>query len=204
MSRGIGIFFKYWLILRLACLLPPLEAAPATEGDPAILQIRVVEGEGASYPIGSRATRGITVQITDETGRPVEGVTVSFSLPSTGPSGLFATGATSEIASTRADGRAGVWGMQWNQNAGAFEIRITAVKGQARAGMVCSQYLSDAPSPRKASSRIGPGGRKWLWIALAVAGGAGTALATAGLAGKPAANASATQIGTPTILVSHP
>ena len=59
--------------------------------DPAIVQIKVIEGEGAVYAVGSRATRGIAIQVTDETGRPVEGASVSFRLPDDGPSGSFAT-----------------------------------------------------------------------------------------------------------------
>jgi len=189
----------------LVCCLRLVGAqAPAPAEGPAILQIRVTEGEGAAYPVGSHATRGITVLITDETGRPVEGATVSFSLPSTGPGGVFATGASSEIVPTREDGKASVWGMQWNRTVGAFEIRITAVKGQARAGMVCSQYLSDAPAPKQGSSRIGPGGHKWIWIGLAVAAGAGAGLALAGSAAKPTASTTGIVIQTPTISLGHP
>ena len=54
---------------------------------------------------------------------------------------MFSTGGRTEIAATHADGRAAVWGMQWNRTAGPFEIRITAVKGQARAGVVSSQLF---------------------------------------------------------------
>ncbi len=155
-----------------------------------------MEGEGVVYPVGSRATRGISVQVTDETGRPVDGATVSFRLPADGPGGAFATGAKTEIATTRADGSAGVWGMQWNRTVGSFEIRITAEKGQTRAGTVCPQFLTDALTSRGAASssaHIGPsGGHKWLWITLAVAGAAGAGVAAAGFIGKsgPAAAAS--------------
>jgi hypothetical protein len=58
----------------------------------AIIQLRVIEGEGAVYAPGSRATRGITVQVTDETGQPLEGVAVSFRLPEEGAGGTFASG----------------------------------------------------------------------------------------------------------------
>ena len=78
--------------------------------------------------------------------------------------------------------------MQWNRNRGSFEIRITAVKGQIRAGTLCSQYLTDALSPHDSLSskaRSGPGhGHKWLWISLAVAGAA--AAAAIALSGKTA------------------
>jgi hypothetical protein len=101
------------------------------------IQVRVTEGDGLAYPAGSRATRGITVQVVDETGRPVDGAIVGFRLPDDGPGGIFATGAKTEIATTRADGRASVWGMRWNRASGPFEIHITAAKGQTRATVVC-------------------------------------------------------------------
>ena len=175
---------------------------------PAILQIRVIEGEGVAYPLGGRATRGVTVQVTDETGKPMEGASVSFRLPDEGPSGTFANGSRSEIATSKADGKAAAWGMQWNRTEGSFEIRITAVKGQARAGTVCPIYLSkataetDSPSPLKLARS-----HKWMWITLAVAGGAGIAVAAAAMGGKtstPTGPATTpTSIGTPTIVIGH-
>ena len=175
------------------------------------LTIRVAEGDGAAYPIGSRATRGLTVLVTDETGRPVEGATVSFTLPAEGPGGVFSTGGRTEIAATRADGRAAVWGMQWNRTAGPFEIRITAVKGQARAGVVSSQSLSNAPEVRTAAPgkiHAARGGHKLLWISLVVAGAA--AVGVAGVAARKTSAAAAAssvtplKIGTPTISLGHP
>ena len=160
------------------------------------------------YGLGSRATRGVTIQVTDETGKPVEGARVSFRLPETGPTGTFATGAKTEIATTRADGRAGVWGMEWNRTAGSFEIRITAEKGRARAGTVCAQYLTDSVGKAPQMSRIGPkGGHKWLWIVVGVAGAAGAGMAVTAAKGKPAPPTpipTAITIGTPSITLGHP
>jgi hypothetical protein len=119
---------------------------------------------------------------------------------------VFSSGGRTEIAATRADGRAAVWGMQWNRTAGPFEIRITAVKGQARAGVVSSQSLSNAPEALAAGAGKVPavrGGHKLLWISLAVAGAA--AAGVAGIAArKPSATAAASsvtslKIGSPTI-----
>ena len=159
-----------------------------------------MDGEGAVYPIGARATRGITLQVTDETGKPVDGATVSFMLPEDGPGGSFSTGSKTEIVTTHADGRAGAWGMQWNRTAGRFEIRITAVKGQARAGTVCAQFLTET------SPRASRGPHKWLWISLAVAGAAAGGVASAALAGKPSAAplSDIVRIGAPTIILGHP
>ena len=164
-------------------------AAPA---DPAALEIRVAEGDGLSYPIGSRATRGITIQITDEAGQPVDGATVSFGLPETGPGGTFSNGSKTEILTTHADGRVSVWGMKWNRQAGAFDVRITATKGQARAGTVCSQHLAEAPvsAPAKGGGSI----HKWLWIALAAAGAAGAGVAVAARSHSGSSSCSSTVV----------
>jgi hypothetical protein len=179
------------------------------QDDPAILQIRVIEGEGIAYPLGGRATRGVTVQVTDETGRPIENASVSFRLPEEGPSGTFSNGSRLEIVTTKADGRAAAWGMQWNRTEGSFEIRITAVKGQARAGTVCAVYLSKATAETGSSSPVKLAkSHKWMWITLAVAGGAALAVAAGAVAGKSSTpvgpTTTPTTIGTPTIVIGHP
>ena len=177
--------------------------------DPAILQIKVTEGDGAVYAIGARATRGVTVQVTGETGKPVEAASVSFRLPESGPTGAFSSGSKTEIVTTGADGRAGVWGMQWNHTPGSLEVRITALKGQTRAGTTCSMYLSGSPEARTSTARVGPKGHKWLWIGLAVGAAAAAGVAGTALAGKPGQPLAATApqgltIGAPTIIVGHP
>ena len=189
------------------------DAARAAPGDPAVLDLRVTEGDGATYAPGSRATRGVTVVVTDETGRPVEGATVSFMLPMGGPGGVFASGGRSEIVRTKADGQAAVWGMRWNNTVGPFEIRVTAVKGSARAGATLTQNLSGAPQAKSAGAAKLPGGRigghKWLWIGLAGAAAAGVAGA-ASIRGasvntaSPGASSGAVQIGAPTVQLGRP
>lgn len=179
----------------------------AARGQPAALQVHVIEGEGAVYPAGSRATRGVTVKVTDQTGQPVEGATVNFSLPSDGPGGVFASGARTEVATTHADGGAAVWGMQWNRTPGSFGILITAAKGEARGGVTCSQSLAAGAAPSPRQSRIGAGGHKWLWITLAAVGGAAGAGVAAAGKGKTSATSSgstALLIGAPTISLGRP
>jgi len=192
----------------LALFLVPFTLLPSFAQDPAILQVKVIEGEGIVYAAGSRATRGVTVRVIDESGNPVDGATVSFRLPEEGPTGVFSSGTRSEIATTRSDGRAGVWGMQWNRTAGSFEMRITVAKGQARAGTVCGLFLSES-GEASGTARVGPrSSRKWLWIALAVGGAAAGGVAAAALGGKAGAPAPAAipglQIGTPTIVLGKP
>jgi hypothetical protein len=175
-----------------------------------IVQLKVVEGEGTVYRTGTRATRGLTVMVTDENGKPVENAAVSFRLPDEGATGVFSSGLRTEVVTTGVNGQATVWGMQWNKTPGPVEIRITTVKDQARAGMVSTQYLSDAIAPKAGGegtfSASHKGRTKWVLIA-AAAGGAVAGLAF-GRSKSPAAASTpaavATSIGNPSIIIGHP
>ena len=192
---------KRVIAVALACSL-------AGAGDFAILNLRVVEGEGIVYPLGGRATRGITVEVTDETGRAVPGVTVSFRLPEEGPSGTFSTGARTDVVTTRQDGRVSVWGMKWNRTAGPVQVKITAAKDGVRAGLVSTQYLAEAgPSAKASGPEHGGGHSRLLLIGLAVAGAAGGGLAMGMSKGaKPATVPPVVtlSVGAPSVIVGGP
>jgi hypothetical protein len=151
----------------------------------------------------------LTVEITDEVGRPVSGAVVSLRLPDDGPGGAFANGMATDIVVTGADGRASTTPIRWNRIAGPLQIRVTAVRDRLRAGTVVSQYLNDPSTrggiPDEAAARSG-GRSKWMKIALiaAAAAGAGFATGMATRGGKSAeAPPAAVQIGTPTITLSR-
>lgn len=173
----------------------------------AILRLRVVEGDGIVHTGGSRATRPVTVEVTDETGQPVEGAAVSFHLPDEGPSGVFSTGIRTEIVLTGRDGRASVRGFRLNQNAGPFELRITASKDLARAAVVSPQVIADS-----GGAQAKPRSNKWLVVGLVAAGAGGGALAASlgRSGGRPAALATAAappvvlSVGAPVITVGKP
>jgi hypothetical protein len=118
-----------------------------------ILQIKVLEGDGAIHAAGSKAGRGVTVQVSDEIGKPVSGAAVSFRLPDEGPGGLFRNGLRTEIVVTGPDGLASVKGMRWNTQAGPFELRVVAAKDRARAGVFIPQYLSGGAALKAAAGR---------------------------------------------------
>jgi hypothetical protein len=177
------------------------------------LLIRIVEGEGAIYPVGSRATRGVTVQVTDETGKPVDSAAVVFRLPEDGPTGTFSSGMQTEVVTTGADGRANVWGMQWNRVTGPLEVRITAAKGQARAGTVCALYLADSAVPAEHANGAPRNSvlRRWgshrkIWIGVGIAAAAFVSVAAISSRGTSSAagTVNAPQIGTPTIIIGKP
>ena len=209
-----------------ALLLAADDCAWAAEGSgasestsPLILQIRVIEGDSASYPAGSRSIKGITVEVTDEAGLPVSGAAVSFRLPEDGPTGVFQNGARTEIASTSTSGRATVWGMKWNRIPGSLVVRVTAAKGETRAGALVTQILIE-PSQASASSLAGkrdpaPGyrirpNRRWLLVSALAAAAAGGGLAFGARSGNgggssvsAAGSSSAIVIGSPSISVGR-
>jgi hypothetical protein len=178
--------------------------------------MRVLSGEGVVHRVGSRASEPLAIQVTDETGRPVEGASVNFLLPNDGPSGVFEGGMNTTMTVTDVQGRAAVFGIRWNSLPGPLQIRVTAQKQQARAGMLIAQYLSETGALRPRSS--GPGysvsRSRAKWIVLgALLGGAAGGL-TLGLSRRPSSPNSPpaagppapipVQIGTPSISLGTP
>ena len=181
----------------------------------AILQIRVIEGEGAVHAPGSRSPRPLTVEVTDETGKPVEGAAISVHLPEEGPGGVFANGMRTEVAVTDSHGHASVHGLQLNRAPGPFQIRIVASKEQARAGMVSFQYIAEPGSGAAATAGSSHGYRKWMVLAVLAGGGAAAGILAAGKSGGTPAPAAASvppatvptvtlTIGAPAITVGKP
>ena len=179
----------------------------------AILQIQVVEGEGAVHPAGTHPARFLTIEVTDESGRPVEGAAVTFHLPEEGPSGTFANGLRTDVATTDSRGRATVRGLLMNRIAGRFQIRIVAAKEQARAGIVSFQYITE-PAGGAPVTVASARSHRTRWLTIAAIAGAGAAAGL--LAGRsnmgstpappPAVPppAPATTIGSPTITLGKP
>jgi len=196
-----------------------LTAAALLTAQSTLLQIQVIEGEGAVHLAGSRVSKSLTVRVTEELGNPVKGAIVSFRLPEEGPSGLFANGLNTEVVTTGEDGRAWVSAIRWNRLTGPFHIRVAAVRGESRAGTAVSQSLSNIltgrdlrSGPRVVGPRASLASRwrlrsKWVVIGLLAAGAAGAGFAT-GWARQPKSEPSATlqpvRIGSPTISIGKP
>ena len=176
----------------------------------AILQIQVLEGEGAVHPPGSKSSRPLIVEITDDTGRPVAGAAVSFHLPEDGPGGTFLNGLRTDVATTDSRGHAALRGLQVNRMPGKFEIRIVVSKEQARAGAVSSQYVAELQGGAAAvpASQVLRGHGKWVALAVVAGGGAVAAIFATGKSGPAAPPTTppgpALTIGTPAISVGKP
>jgi hypothetical protein len=216
MKRSGGVLLAAWFVVSA----PGSGQAPPPPGYPelAILQLKVVEGEGAVHPAGARSAAALTVQVTDETGRPVEGVTVSFRMPVSGPTGVFQNGLPTEVFVTGPDGRVSVSGIRWGPVPGQARIRITAVRGQVRAGIVSEQYVAEPaqlarPVPGAKPARIARNRGRWVAIAVVAAGAAagglvlgmaGTSQAATSAGAAAAAQTQGVQVGAPTIRVGKP
>ena len=199
------------LLVALCGALPPLATAQV-----AILQIQVVQGDGAVWLPDARSQRPLTVQVTDETGRPVEGAAVSFHLPEEGPGAIFANGLRTDIATTDNRGRATLRGLHANRTPGRFQIRVVASKEQARAGTVVFQYVADTRSqrevvsgaPRSAPS-VSRGVLKWVVVAALAGGAAALVVVASGRSGGATSGSGATPvttltIGAPSLTVGKP
>ena len=187
------------VLVLLLCVVAPAQVA--------ILQIQVVEGEAAILPPGVRSSRPLTVEITDETGKPVSGAAVSFHLPDDGPGGAFASGLRTDVVVTDARGRATVHAFQANRVSGRFQVRIVASKEQARAGTVAFQFIAEL-KPGTAAAKSGHTGR-WILVGLAAVGGGAAAALAASHGGSPtvvapAPTAPVFSIGAPSISVGKP
>jgi len=184
----------------------------------AILQIQVVDGEGAVHPPGTHAPRFLAVEVTDETGKPVEGAAVSFHLPEDGPSGTFANGLRTDVATSDSRGHAALHGVTLNRQPGRFQVRIVAAKEQARAGIVSFQYIAE-PAGGAAPVTAGAGARhRTRWIAIAALAGGGaldgvlagrsasapSSAAAQAAPGAPLGSTPTLSIGTPTITIGKP
>jgi hypothetical protein len=126
-------------VILAALLALPASPAGAQEGSVSLLNIVVVEGEGAINNIRQRTAREPIVQVEDQNRKPVAGAAVTFTLPSRGAGGAFSNGARSVTVLTDEQGRAAAKGLRPNNVKGKFEIRVNASKEAQRGSTVISQ-----------------------------------------------------------------
>jgi len=187
----------------------------AAKAQIAVLQIRIVEGEGAVHAVGARSPRFLTVEVTEETGKPVAGAAVTFHLPEDGPGGTFFNGLRTDVTTTDSRGRATLPGFAANREPGRFQVRIVASKEQARAGIVSFQYIAGPAGGASPAATAGGSHHRARWVTIAVlaAGGAAAGI-LAGRSGGSASPAAApppavpgappVSIGAPTVTVGKP
>jgi hypothetical protein len=150
------------------------------------LKIAVAKGDESTNNIKKGTADEPLVVVSDEKSRPVSGVMVVFTLPESGPGGLFANGANRMIVFTDVEGRAVARGLHPNHTPGRFQLVVDASFHGLTARAVIHQT-----NVMPASSGISP---KLIAI-LAIAGGAAAAGAIAASSGN---NGSSTPVNPPT------
>ncbi len=153
------------------------------------LKIAVAKGEGSTNNIKKGTATEPMVIVSDEKDRPISGVMVMFTLPDTGPSGVFGNNAKNLIAYTDADGRAVARGLRPNQVAGKFPITVDASFHGLTARATINQ-TNVVP----ATSGMSP---KLIAI-LAIAGGAAAAGAIAASSGSKGTSTTTPPVTPPT------
>ena len=155
-----------------------------------MLNLLVVEGEGAINNIRQRTARETIVQVEDENHKPVAGAVVVFTLPSQGAGGTFAGGAQTLTVTTNAQGRAVAQGLRVNRVAGRWQMRINASSGGRTGTATVSQTNAVAAAAGAGAAGAAAGiSAKVIVIVVAVAGAAaagGVVAATRGGGGNSA------------------
>lgn len=121
------------------------------------LKIRPVDGKQLQQSFDPSEHSKIIVVVEDSTGKPIPQAAVSFRLPEQGPTGLFTNGLRSEIAITGPDGRASLAPIQWTGAPGTVPLRVTAAKGDLRAGVILNIELTqNAAVPVRVETKVDP------------------------------------------------
>ena len=156
------------LSLLLALWLPAIaQVAP-------MLNLVVLEGEGATNNIRQRTAREPVVQVQDENHKPVAGAIVVFTLPSNGAGGTFANGARTLTVISDNNGQAAARGFH-PTGQGRFQIRVNASHNRQTASIAINQ-INAAIGAAGASASTGISGKLIAIIAVVGAAAAGGAI----------------------------
>jgi hypothetical protein len=157
-----------YLSLLLALWIPA--GIPATAQVAPMLNLVVLEGEGATNNIRQRTAREPIVQVQDENHKPVAGAIVVFTLPSNGAGGVFANGARTLSMVSDNQGQAVARGFRPNGLKGQYQIRVNASHQGQTASTSINQTNAVVAASGAATAGAGVSGK--LIAVLAVVGAA--------------------------------
>lgn len=165
--RGMfALFLSAVLALTPSLMGQEQAAAPAKPAPPAgPLKIAVIQGEGATNSISGRTATQPVVEVRDEKDKPVPGAEVIFQLPAAGPGGIFHGWMRTQTVRTNDQGQAGTSGFIPNNEAGRFNIKVTATEG-ARTG---SLVIAQTNVQRTGDGGKGVASSSWKWKVVGLA-----------------------------------
>lgn len=165
----------------LVTYAPAAQAQAQAQATAPVLNIVIVEGEGAINNIRQRTAREPIVEVQDENHKPVAGAAVVFALNDQGAGGSFAGGAHSLTTVTDAQGRAVARGFHPNHVQGQYQIHVTASRnGQTATTNINQTNVLTAAAAGATAAAAGISGKviAIVVIAVAAAAGGGAYLAT--------------------------
>ena len=143
------------------------------------LKVLVLQGQRSVNDTNRHIGVQPVVEVRDDNDLPVEGASVVFRLPPSGPGGMFDGKSYSKTVHTNAQGQAGVTGFVPNSQDGSFDIHVTAMLGNRMGEAVipesnaANRLVMVAPKPKKAPLWR----NKYVLIAAGAAAATGIALA---------------------------
>ncbi|MEK7407834.1 MAG: hypothetical protein AAB225_22420 [Acidobacteriota bacterium] len=156
----------------------PQGAASGPQGSG--LKIVVLEGEGARHSIKTKRAVQARIEVRDEKDRPLPGAQVVFQLPAAGPGGTFPGGRLMQRVAADARGQAATTGLVPNDEAGRFNVKITATSGTASGSAIIAQINAATTELDVKKRSKAP----WILLALGAAGVTGGVAATRGGGGS--------------------
>jgi hypothetical protein len=93
------------------------------------LKVIALAGDGDRNDLERRIMAPLVVEVSDQNDRPIEGASVVFRFPAQGPGASFSDQRKSATVRTNAQGQAAAVGWNANNEAGTFEIHVTAAYG---------------------------------------------------------------------------
>ncbi len=192
--RGIAASMIAVLLAPVSALAQaPQQTAPVTQS----LKILPLVGNNGVNDLERRVMTPLAVQILDQNDLPVDGATVIFRFPITGPSATFADQQSSQTIRTGANGQARATGWTANTQVGLFAVQVTATRGNEQG--IGTLTMSNIARVIPASEL--PKKRWWTskWAKIAYIAGAGAIAGGIVLSNRNSGTTIRGSIGSPTI-----
>jgi hypothetical protein len=139
------------------------------------LKLRALEGDNVVNSIRLGRSVAPVVEVRDENDLPVEGASVAFTVPESGPGGTFPGGAHSFTISSNAQGQA-TCPFRPNAESGKFTVTVVATSGTRTGRIALTQINSTGGYVGRIVPRT-PLYKKWyFWAIIGGAAAAGVAV----------------------------
>ncbi len=182
--RG-GLSYLLAVLIGLPSVSNGQPPAPQRAPQPAAvrtLKVVPLAGSQEMNDLTNKVMAPLVVEVFDQNDQPVEGADVTFRFPLQGPSAIFPDRLTSQTFRTNIDGQAAAVGWIANSEVGAFQVQVTATRGnELGSAVITMTNVTKITRPREEPKHWWS--KKWViaGVAVAVAGVvAGVVLATRG------------------------